>query len=370
MINMNSLYLAAMIQSIFLICLLLFNRNGKRSANLLLAILIGMLSISLWNTYIWEAGLDVYWKLFNYEIWVTAFLWGPILYLYVNVVAGQLAPSKNCILKHSMFALILFVAQLPLYLANRDGWISPEILTGIHRVIVFSLYIQLALYLYACFQVLQAYNQKLKDNYSNLEKINLVWLTRLISLFALFCAIDMATTVPAFILQDEYRYLTVLMLAESVAIYLIGYFSLSHGAVLFQSQSESKKAKYSNSPLDYSLSTDLTAKLHAIMKDSKIYRKNDLRLHDLAELIGVTPHHLSQLINEHCQNNFYDFVNRYRVEYAANALLNGNRSNITDIAFESGFNNRASFNSSFKKQIGMTPSKYRQQQSKALLKTG
>lgn len=364
MFNLDSIYLAAIIQSLFLICLLVFNRRENRQANIFLACLIGLLSISLWNTYVWYAGLDSYWKLFNYNIWVTAFLWGPALYLYVGIIAGRGIPNKLQVLRHCTFALILFVIQGPVYLATQYNWIAPDHITAIHRIIVLALYIHLFLYFYASLQILRIYSIKIKENYSTIEKVNLNWLKRLIYIFALLISVDMATTVPAFILQEEMPYIYMLMLAESATIYLIGYFSLSQGEVLFQNSggSEKESAKYSNSPLDYSLSNELVIRLNTIMLDSKIYQKNDLRLSVLAEKVGVSPHHLSQLINEHCQNNFYDYVNKYRVDFAAEALSKSRHSNITEIAFESGFNNRASFNSSFKKHLGMTPSKYRQQQ--------
>ena len=57
--------------------------------------------------------------------------------------------------------------------------------------------------------------------------------------------------------------------------------------------------------------------------------------------------------------NFFDFVNQYRVEEAKKELTKGldNRTLIA-LAFDVGFNNKASFNNYFKKYTGMTPTHY------------
>ena len=78
----------------------------------------------------------------------------------------------------------------------------------------------------------------------------------------------------------------------------------------------------------------------------------------LAEKVKVTPHQLSQYLNEVMKLSFYDFINQHRVEAAKISLCNS-RQAILDIALIVGFNNKATFNKSFKKYTGMTPSQYR-----------
>ncbi len=76
--------------------------------------------------------------------------------------------------------------------------------------------------------------------------------------------------------------------------------------------------------------------------------------------MGVSTHHLSQSINEILKLNFYELINRYRVEEAKNKIREETEKSLLQVAFEVGFNNKASFNNAFKKHVGMTPSKYRQ----------
>jgi AraC-like DNA-binding protein len=57
--------------------------------------------------------------------------------------------------------------------------------------------------------------------------------------------------------------------------------------------------------------------------------------------------------------NFHDFINHYRIEFAAKMLREDKEKSILDITYDSGFNSKSSFNSEFKKNIYMTPSQYR-----------
>src|SRR3546814_13921561 len=71
---------------------------------------------------------------------------------------------------------------------------------------------------------------------------------------------------------------------------------------------------------------------------------------------------LSCLINQQLGVHFFDFVNRYRVEKAAAVLIDPakHEMSVLEIAFETGFNTKSSFNAAFSKHLGSTPTEYRQ----------
>jgi AraC-like DNA-binding protein len=68
----------------------------------------------------------------------------------------------------------------------------------------------------------------------------------------------------------------------------------------------------------------------------------------------------SFVINELYQDNFYNFINKYRIEEAKRLLLSDkyNQLNILGIAYESGFNSKTTFNTTFKKHVGCSPSEF------------
>ena len=101
------------------------------------------------------------------------------------------------------------------------------------------------------------------------------------------------------------------------------------------------------------------------MRKEKPYLDPELTLRDLARILGMNTTHLSQTINKGFGKNFNDFINEYRIEMVKKKLLSGERSNATllELAFESGFNSKATFNRSFKKFTGKSPREFAAAQS-------
>jgi len=102
-----------------------------------------------------------------------------------------------------------------------------------------------------------------------------------------------------------------------------------------------------------------------IMETDKPYLNSDLTLRELAGKLSMSTHNLSEILNTRLNQNFYDFINRYRVEEVKRKLAEKESENFSliAIAFDSGFNSKSTFNTIFKKYTGTTPSQYRKQRS-------
>jgi AraC-like DNA-binding protein len=100
------------------------------------------------------------------------------------------------------------------------------------------------------------------------------------------------------------------------------------------------------------------------MAANKPYLNPNLSLNSFADEISISPKHLSQIINSSFHQNFYHYINSYRIEECIKKLRDKTQSNdnILDIAFESGFNSKNTFNSAFKKCTGMTPTEFKKNQ--------
>jgi len=101
-------------------------------------------------------------------------------------------------------------------------------------------------------------------------------------------------------------------------------------------------------------------KLERIISDRKLFLDESISLPKLAEMLNIHPNYLSQIINEKFNKNFYDFINSYRVAEFKQLVVSGKSKNKTffSLALDCGFNSKASFNSSFKKITGITPSEF------------
>jgi AraC-like DNA-binding protein len=107
------------------------------------------------------------------------------------------------------------------------------------------------------------------------------------------------------------------------------------------------------------------SRLSELMDHQKPYLDSELNLIKLAELINATPHQLSYIINTGFNENFFQYINTYRVEKAKELLLKEemDKLSILGIAFESGFNSKTSFNTTFKKIAGQSPSEFKKRSS-------
>jgi AraC-like DNA-binding protein len=81
----------------------------------------------------------------------------------------------------------------------------------------------------------------------------------------------------------------------------------------------------------------------------------------LARRLGISTHHLSQILNEEIGQNFFDFLASYRIEEAKKILSDEEYSyiKIEEIAQMVGYNSKSAFNTAFKKIAGSTPSEFK-----------
>ncbi|MCJ7682073.1 MAG: helix-turn-helix domain-containing protein [Candidatus Aminicenantes bacterium] len=109
--------------------------------------------------------------------------------------------------------------------------------------------------------------------------------------------------------------------------------------------------------------TDVNQTMLRLLDAEKIFKDPVLTLQSLAASLAVTPHQLSWLINEKYHKSFTRLVNDYRVNEVKNHIAEerNNHRSLLDIAFDCGFNTKASFNRVFKNHTGMTPSEFKKE---------
>jgi AraC-like DNA-binding protein len=95
--------------------------------------------------------------------------------------------------------------------------------------------------------------------------------------------------------------------------------------------------------------------------NNELYKDHEITLRTFSKKLSLTPHVVSQVINEQLSFNFNDFINSYRVEEAKKMLRDTEMRNYTiaSIAYDCGFTTLSSFNSAFKKFTSITPSQFR-----------
>ncbi|MDO6526248.1 helix-turn-helix transcriptional regulator [Motilimonas sp. 1_MG-2023] len=124
------------------------------------------------------------------------------------------------------------------------------------------------------------------------------------------------------------------------------------------------KEKYQHTRLDQDQQILIATQLDNLMSQGA-FKRSRLSLAEVADEIGIAPHYVSQVVNDHYQNHFSDFVNKYRIKAIKAQLLDAQlqQQTILEIALANGFSSKATFNAVFKKETGVTPSSYRKQKN-------
>ncbi len=187
------------------------------------------------------------------------------------------------------------------------------------------------------------------------DRTGLAWLGGVIAAYAavLLCDLGFGYLVGAD--NGRLRLLGALLTAGlSVVTAVAALFALRQSAV-----PSGALPRYASSGLDAGRRRRLAERLEADVRAGQWYLDNDVTLDTLATNLGVKRHHLSQILNQELAASFYTFINRLRVQHAR-ALLESTGRTVLDIAYASGYNNKASFYKAFRDIAGMTPSAYRQ----------
>ncbi|WP_165764640.1 helix-turn-helix domain-containing protein [Flavobacterium cyanobacteriorum] len=288
---------------------------------------------------------------------------GPLFYLSVQ---GFVHPDKiivKNVIIHALFPgamtiVFYFIYETKAFTVYNDALVT---------------YFQIPLVSFYCFlayRALDRHNKKLLLYSSNTQKTNLSWLSKIIFLVTAMSAvfiIDIITHID----NDDFMYIYSAIYYAGIII--ITYYTIRQQEIYPDNREERKiifELIEENAPEPKKTETipgeeimEITKELQHVMMSRRPYLDEDINLLKLSELVNVKPHQLSMVINTGLGKNFNQFINEYRVEEAKKLLTcqGFGHFNIHGIAFEAGFNSKTTFNTTFKKLTGYTPTEYRRQ---------
>lgn len=161
---------------------------------------------------------------------------------------------------------------------------------------------------------------------------------------------------------DEKAFYIPMDLIVSIVIYIMGYIGMHKLNILSERKKIRSSAITNSEPIRATESkNNHILKLEHIISNKKRYLDSNMSLEQLSEELQLSKSHLSRIINTELNMSFSDYVNSFRVSEAKKLLQNEAFSKYTlvSIGLESGFNSKTTFNNTFKKFTGQTPSQFR-----------
>lgn len=354
------LFLLAIGQAGFLVAALLITRQPEvRTPNRLLACLLLVCVAILGHAWLGLKGLYASYPHSANAIVTLGLLVGPLLYLYLRGMLFDRPLNRRDALHFLPFVLAT-LAMLPFFLQSSEAkllWMQQRValpwylvLAALAKTVLFYCYIVVS---YRLMQ--RAGDSPLAAGLSRLMKVWLLGGT--LSVAAL--GIEIAE-VQLVISADAVGAIALLIFVYATAFLAIR-LPLSYRPLPAPIQPQ--KPRYANSALPEAERASFLAALTRSMDQDQAFRNGELKLEELAAMIAMTPHELSQLINETCGMNFQEYLNRRRVDALKVALLAPAHSadSILDLGLMCGFNSKTALNRAFKQLTGQTPSEYRKQ---------
>lgn len=187
------------------------------------------------------------------------------------------------------------------------------------------------------------------DTYSNFSSSQQKWL---FSVWGIVSFIWMANMAYYFF---HFPFYIITALLTLVILYLLTFLAFQYRFLYFGGDSR----KYKNLALSNSEKTAYLNQLKQLLEEEKLYLDPDIQLPLIAKRLSISQHLLSRIINEHTRQNFPTFINSFRIKAAKENLIQHPKQKILTIAFDVGFRSLSTFNASFKKHTGSSPSEYR-----------
>lgn len=366
----NFFILSGLVQNFILAGLLFFKQGDRQLANRFLALTIVIVNTHLTYLMVLDTNLD---NLFPFLLWIPySFLAGvgPLIFFYARALTDVDFSISKVNGKHFIPVLVEVGLQgIMIVQGILDGELFYN--TPLYFYLTPLMYIWTAgsiyYYLRQSLHIINNHEVWVLRNFSNLKEITLLWLRKLIVYYRLLWIV-WVPFVAAFLLFFRFQllYLSVVLalyLLMLILVYLtlwIGLEGLGRGNIIFVKHNEEKGENKNFSRLTPLEIQSHVEKINELMASEKVYLNENLNLREFALHLKADPNLISFILNNHLGGNFYDFVNRYRIEEVKNKLNNPGYKHLSllGIALESGFNSKTTFNRVFKQVTGVTPSEF------------
>jgi AraC-like DNA-binding protein len=328
----NILQFVFAVQMIFAVFILLPNKNNKSLVYLLTAVITLML-INLLEEL--KVTYDLHLVSPSFSL-----LFGPLFYFFVyQLTLNQLYP-KNKLVLHLIPALVSLAITDFVQVVLAIGTLS--------QVIYFILGLKLV----------RLYQTAIFNHRSDAMSLQLTWLRNVLTAMIVITLIDLTrlnlqpildVTLASywyFFMQVAFYLLTsyLVICAVKQPELFTGLHQLIEQAKLRQQERTQSEAIFTE--------------IDQVIIEEKLYRQPRLSLQDLQQRFGLTTKDISLAINSGSELNFCDYINQHRLNEVKAKLNNNSKANLLQLAVDSGFNSKSSFNKSFKKLLKVTPTQY------------
>jgi AraC-like DNA-binding protein len=377
----NILFVLIVFQLLFLSLFLFTQERGKQVSNILLGLFFLSISLNLLDFFLFAIG--AYATITWLAGWGTCLplLFGPLIYLYTrSVLHKDFTPNKKHLV-HFLFFFIFFISTEVYYL-SQPGKVREQIMTRIQQhqiplsvsLVSTAIFVQFLLYIFVSLRLIAAYKKEAHQFVSSKSQYSVSWLSSVILFFLLVILLTIINGLLTQTVLAPYYLIVFNGIVLAMLIFVMTVFMRALKMPYFFSFSAEEDgigpagstSQYRFNQAEKVEKEKIVKTVQHYMQNGKPWQEPELTVNQLASRLSIKPRLLSQAVNDILGQNFYDFINRYRIEEASRLLTNPKDQKITilEVLYEVGFNSKSSFNTLFKKYTGLTPTAFRQKKSR------
>jgi AraC-like DNA-binding protein len=269
-----------------------------------------------------------------------------------------------------MVAMVVSFSALKINERSSDVEISqPQLfyfVNTLYDIFTVLLTIQLTVYCFFIMKKLKKHEKSIETFRSYTENIDLKWLKNIVFTvigLTLFWVVDLLFLLSS----DDFLWINFFLLG---VVFFISYHFVKQKEVfpftVVQTNEIIEIVEEFDEPekkqlIDDTKLQESKRELMDLMASKKLFTDPEISLVKLSVEMNCSPHLLSYVVNNGFNENFYQFISRYRIDAAKEMILDSNKNylGLLGIGFEVGFNSKSAFNSTFKKITGKTPSEFK-----------
>jgi len=334
---------------------LFFRKDGIKQANIFLGLLLVLYSLTLLNLLMAMTGVySTYQHLYFLPL---AFSWsiGPLFYFFVR---SRIQPSFTFRRKHLIHFVLpamqfLFYASIGFRSVAFKSWIWEQVVQPYVQYLEGGLTVVLGVgYLIASVRLIN------REVPVALWKHPICrWLRRFAVSLLVLLSVSTLYDLADWVLWNGFQYnlyntpwadFPLKMSYAAISIF-IGYNAFVH----------QNQALITPNYFKGGAESELGDRVRELMVMQQVFLDPELKLETLAKMLGISKNKLSKFFSANGES-FRSYINKQRVAYFLALVEEGKHQqlSILGLAFESGFNSKASFNRVFKEIKGQTPTAY------------
>lgn len=318
----------------------LLKAKPKHQSNTFLGLLIIVLSVRIGKSVFYYFNPDLGLQYLQLGLSACLFI-GPFLYFYTTSNYQRDKSFWKPWLFHTIIFLIIVVIGALFYPYHREIKLWKE-------YIIASIELQWMVYILATWlRNFKFIKRQFKKGYKKTDQ----------EIFSLSVLIGTSIIWAAYFNFPYVSYIVGALSFSFMLYMLILFLFFSRKRSLIVKQNSEK---YGDKKIPSGEADQLISQLKSLFEDESLHQNANLAVADVAQKLKVTPHLLSQLINDNLNTNFPSLVNEYRIDSAKRLILSSENLTLESIGYDSGFNSKSTFFSTFKKITGQTPAQFKE----------